>query len=389
MTEISNVSKEKLNGFAGIALLFKINDNYLSLLKTAFLQSSIKVLITDTLQSSKDALEKEDIDFVLTDYNLGLGDSLNFLGYVKSKYPSIYRIAICSAEDQKKAIFMVFKGIANSCFEKPHGMVNLMNDITNFIEVREILKNKELIKLLSTIENLIALPETYFEFIEALEEKKPIKEIIKILEKDISISSKILQISNSAFYRSNKIGSIEQAYNYLGPHNIKNIVTIFCYQSEEKLEEAQREPFDALIAHSLRVNNEFHSSYSIRTGETLPDSFASIGITHDIGKIIMLKYLPDRFKEVLESLRIDPNDDFYSTEIKLGYEGCTHAEIGAYFLRLWNLPAENFHTALYHHNYKEALEKYEVTLEKYKKVLKIFEDVNYDIEICEYTKMFT
>ena len=382
MIDISNISGKKANGFRGVVLLFKINDAYLNILKKAFLPASIKPIIADNLQEAQNTLEKEDIDFVITDYECDPGESLKFLSYVKSKYPPIYRMAICNADNQKRAIFMVFKGIAHSCFEKPHGMVNLMENINSYIELREILKSKELLKLLSTIENLITLPKTYFEFIEALEENKPAEEIIKILEKDISISSKILQIANSAFYRANKIGSVEQAYNLLGPHNIKNIVTIFCYHSDDKLDDVQTEPFDALIAHSIRVNNEFHSSYQIRTGETLPDSFASIGITHDIGKIIILKYLPDRFNEVIKSLRLDPNDDFYTTEIKLGYKGCTHAEIGAYFLRLWNLPEENVQTALYHHNYEEAPDDY-------KKILKIFKDVNYDIEICEYTKMFT
>jgi HD-like signal output (HDOD) protein len=382
MIDISNIPTKKGTGFKGTGLLYKINESYLNILKKAFLPESIQPIIANNLQDAQNALEKEAIDFVITDYESDPGESFKFLSHVKSKYPSIYRMVICNADNQKRAIYMVFKGVANSCFEKPHGMVNLMANINSYIALRGILKRKELLKLLSTIENLITLPKTYFEFIKALEENKSTEEIIKILEKDISISSKILQISNSAFYRANKIGSVAQAYDYLGLHNIKNIVTIFCYQSEEKLDEAQNEPFNALIAHSIRVNNEFHSSYQIRVGETLPDSFASIGITHDIGKIIMLKYLPDRFNRVIESLRLDPNDDFYSTEIKLGYKGCTHAEIGAYFLKLWNLPDENVQTALHHHNYEEAPDDY-------KKILNIFKDVNYDMEICEFTKMFT
>ena len=382
MIDISNTSGKKGIGVRGIVLLFKITDSYLNILKKAFLPESIQPMTANNLQEAQHALEKEAIDFVIADYESDPGESFKFLSIVKSKYPSIYRMAICNAENQKRAIYMVFKGVANSCFEKPHGMVNLMININNYIESRDILESKELLTLVTKIDNLITLPKTYFEFIEALEENKSPGEIIKKKKKDISISSKILQITNSAFYRANKIGSVEQAYDYLGPHNIKNIVTIFCYHSEEKLDEAQNEPFNALIAHSIRVNNEFHSSYQIRTGETPGDSFASIGITHDIGKIIMLKYLPDRFNRVIESLRLDPNADFYTTEIELGYKGCTHAEIGAYFLKLWNLPDENVQVALHHHNYEEAPEDY-------KKILKIFKDVNYDLEICEYTKMFT
>jgi HD-like signal output (HDOD) protein len=104
-------------------------------------------------------------------------------------------------------------------------------------------------------------------------------------------------------------------------------------------------------------------------------------LTHDIGKIILLKYLPDRFNEIIQFQENNPKEDFFGSEINLGYCGCSHAEMGAYFLDLWNLPKENVQTSLYHHDYSEALESY-------KKMFEIFKDVNYDMEICDYTKMF-
>ena len=365
----------------GKILFYKVDKNYIPILRKTFSDSQIEVLESGEFSIAEEMIKSENPDIVLTDFDSENEDAIRLLKFVKERFPSIYRMVILKTEEQKKAIFLVFKGIANNCFEKPHGMVALMSNVIHILEIRKTLKSKDILELLSTIENLIALPSTFIKFNEALDANKPIDEIIAILEDDMSIATKILQITNSAFFREHKISSIAKAYDYLGAHNIKNIVTIFCYHSMEKLEESHNQAFKAIIKHSVRVNRELFSSYELRTGEKLSELFASAGITHDIGKIILLKYLPDRFKEIIKFQEDNPQDDFYSSEIKLGYEGITHEEIGAFFLDLWNLPEENVNTALYHHNYSEAMEYH-------KKMFEIFKDVNYDMEIIEYTKMF-
>lgn len=365
----------------GKILFYRVDPNYVPIFKKTFSDSHIEVLEADDLSDAERLIENENPDIVLADFNSKSEDAIRFLKFVKDQFPLISRIAILKTDEQKKAIFLVFKGIVNSCFEKPHGMVALMSNVIHILEIRKILSEKGILELLSKIENLIALPSTFIKFNEALESNKPTDEIIDILENDMSIATKILQIANSAFYRNHKLSSISSAYNYLGAHNIKNIVTIFCYHSTEKLEENKGEAFQAIIKHSVRVNRELFSSYELRTGKKLSDSFASAGITHDIGKIILLKYLPERFLSIIKHQEDNPHDDFYSSEAKLGHEGVTHEEIGAYLLDLWNLPEENVQTALYHHNFSEAIEPY-------KSMFEIFKDVNYDMEIIEYTKMF-
>ena len=365
----------------GKILFYKVDPTYIPIFKKTFSESHIDVFESDNYSNAEHITRNECPDIVLADFESGGEEALRLLKFVKDQFPSISRMAILKTKKKKKAIFLVFKGIANNCIEKPHGMVALMSNVIHILGIRKTLREKNILELLSTIENLIALPGTYIKFTEALESNKPSDVIIDILENDMSISTKILQIANSAFFRENKISSLSSAYDYLGAHNIKNIVTIFCYNSTEKLEENKNQAFRAIIKHSVRVNRELFSSFELRTGKKLSGSFASAGITHDIGKIIILKYLPERFLNIIKFQEDNPQEDFYSSEIKLGHEGVTHEEIGAYLLDLWNLPEENVQTALYHHNYSEAMESY-------KPMFEIFKDVNYDMEIIEYTKMF-
>ncbi len=78
----------------------------------------------------------------------------------------------------------------------------------------------------------------------------------------------------------------------------------------------------------------------------MPSEFSSIGITLDIGKIIILQYFPERY--LTTTSKIDNHTSFYESEVKLGYENITHCEIGAYFLDLWNLPSILIEAALFH-----------------------------------------
>lgn len=365
----------------GKILFFNVDIHFKPILRQTFSDSGIMIFESDDLTEAKQISETEKIGIVLCDCDVKYNDSVYFLTHIQAKNPTIYRIAILKTEMQKKAIFLVFKRIANSTVEKPHGMVDLMAHVLHIFEIRKILENKKLLELLARIENLIALPQTYFKFAQALENNESTNEIVNILENDISIATKIMQIANSAFFREKKITSLENAVKHLGLHHVKNIVTIFCYNSTEKLKAFQNKIFQSIINHSVRVNRELFSSYELRTGDRLSSSFASVGLTHDIGKIILLKYLPDRFNEIIKFQETHPTDDFYGSEIKCGHAGNSHAEIGAYLLDLWNLPEENVLTALYHHNYSEVLESY-------KRMFEIFKDVNYEMEICDYTKMF-
>ena len=84
----------------------------------------------------------------------------------------------------------------------------------------------------------------------------------------------------------------------------------------------------------------------------------SVGLTHDIGKIILLQFYPDRYQEIIDNQRKNPGISFYESELDLGLHENTHAEIGAYFLDWWNLPEIIVEVALFHHAPEKASEHY-------------------------------
>jgi HD-like signal output (HDOD) protein len=347
----------------GKILFFALNDDTSASLEERFSRAELTVFKPDNKDSAFDMLRKEKPDIVLTEYNPRSSESIEFLKDVREEYPVVSRAILCEEDDQLKVINLLIKGIITCYFEKSDGMIELIKNILHILEVREILKNKKLLKQMSSIERLPTFPTIYQEFMDAIENDDSLKHIASIVEKDISLATKVLQIVNSAFYGTGKMGSVERACIYLGMETIKNVVFIASLSNMKKLTGMQFNYLERIVHHSLKVNQNFQRFYKSETGKKAPTEYSSIGLTHDVGKIIMLQHLPDRFKKIMKYQRKNPDISFYRSEIELGFEACTHSEIGAYFLDLWNFPETNIYTALYHHAPETAPGDYKNLLE--------------------------
>ncbi|MCP4218543.1 MAG: HDOD domain-containing protein [bacterium] len=366
---ISDLAYNDLDTIKGRVLFYNVDPSIVTLLQREFLKSEIIVFDADNTSAGRKILKKEKVDMVLADYDPNANDSREFLEYVKKKFPSTNRIFLCENDFEDEVRNLVLKNIATSYFEKPHGIGAILDCLSHMLEIRQVLKTKKLMALLSVTDDLSALLRTYYEFIDAIDEDKSNKDIAGILGKDIGISARVLKIANSAFYRSGRIGSIERACIFLGLENIKNIVFTVSLSSVKKLGSEQKKHLERIIYHSLKVNQNFQRFYKLETSRPVPPGYTSIGITHDIGKIIMLQFLPDRFNKIIKYQKKNPEIGFHMAEMELGFAGSTHAEIGAYFLDLWHFPEASIYTALFHHNPEE-------TFDSYRELLDIFSFVN-------------
>jgi HD-like signal output (HDOD) protein len=97
------------------------------------------------------------------------------------------------------------------------------------------------------------------------------------------------------------------------------------------------------------MNQHLPVVYSLKPDAIAYKDFPSVGLTYDVGKIILLQYYPERFKAILQTMEDCAPMNFYEAELMLGFEESSHQEIGAYFLDYWNLPEVFIETALFHH----------------------------------------
>jgi len=270
---------------------------------------------------------------------------------VRVRYPNTERVFISNAAEEEKAQNFLNRKIVVDYIKKPWRYAYMVDKIITVLNTRAELQKQELQKKISNIKNIPTLPEIYNQLIDAIAVQKSYKKIAEIINKDTPISTKVLQIANSAYYGFEPTTSMTRAISLLGSRDLKDIILSFGFTNQMKWDAEQSANLKQISVHSLVVNRFIQKFYELRSNISLPTEYASIGITHDIGKIIQLQYFKEEFYSIIENMRNNPGMTYYESEIKLGLEGQSHVEIGTHFLKSWKLPEENAKVAFLHHNF--------------------------------------
>jgi putative nucleotidyltransferase with HDIG domain len=193
------------------------------------------------------------------------------------------------------------------------------------------------------------MPAIYTEIITEMQSDDPaIKKVGEIISKDLSMTAKILQMVNSAFFGLfRKIKSPEQAVMMLGLETIKALVLSVKIFSEFNQKNFSWFNIDDLFNHSLAVSmyaNTIIKNENLDQG--LINNSMMAGLLHDLGKLILATNFEKPYRQVLaEAQGTDKN------LLALEYEtfGTSHAEIGAYLMGLWRLENSIIEAIAFHH----------------------------------------
>ncbi len=166
-----------------------------------------------------------------------------------------------------------------------------------------------------------------------------IDDLSKVIEKDAVISIRIIAGANSPFYRgSEKITTIDKAIMRLGFRETGSIVNAIANKNlYETKNLALQSVMEKLWMHSLA------SAYGARIiAQKLQiantDSFFLMGLTHDIGMILLFKHLESGFfKKDASKIK-----DIYPLIQRI------HTEFGAAIIKRWGFP-DNFVKVMLQH----------------------------------------
>ena len=318
-------------------------------LKREFMDADFETILAGSAKEGLDILEKTSVDVVITDVMMPEMDGLEFLEIVRDTYPGITRIILSGFVEEAMVISAITRRIATSYLTKPWVTKSFRKNIEQTLQLRKTLEDQALLSLISRIDNLPTLPMIYQEFEQAVAKDLSVKKIAGIVQEDVSISTRLLQVVNSAYYGQGKISSIDRAIMALGLKFVKDIVFTVSLIEQMNWTPDQNQHLEQIFLHSSLVSYAIKALYETAFGKKLEDIYASAGITHDIGRLILLQFFPERYEEVFAYQKENPKKDFYTCEIDLGYANMTHCELGAYFLNWWNLPDTNIKLALFHH----------------------------------------
>lgn len=287
-------------------------------------------------------------DVVITDMRMPGMDGAELLKTIKEKYPHTIRIMLTGQADETSILSTV--GVVHQFLAKPCSPDQLKTVLVQAGALQDILSDGSLKDLISQIGSLPTLPTTYARLQKALASPDvEIADIGKIIERDIAMSAKILQLVNSAFFGIyTKVESPARAVSLLGLDTIKALVLGLEIFTQIKIPK-DIFPVETLWSHSLTVGK---IAKAIAAGEgndkdLLSNAFLS-GILHDIGKLVLVSHLPDKYRQVID-LAWEENITLPEAELKVF--GVGQAAVGAYLIGLWGftqpiVEAIGFHPAL-------------------------------------------
>lgn len=197
-------------------------------------------------------------------------------------------------------------------------------------------------KLISSFKEVPAMPNVVIKALNIVRDPdSSIRSLGEMIAYDQSISIKVLNLVNSAYYGfAQQITSLTRALTLLGLMKAKNIIiTVAMKPMFAKPENKE------LWKHSITVAVGCELLAEHLKLMDKEEAFV-IGFMHDIGKIVL---------NIKEPLRIKKVNDLTSRgadviEAERMYFNTDHSEIGAALSKQWQLPILLTNTIRYHHN---------------------------------------
>lgn len=171
------------------------------------------------------------------------------------------------------------------------------------------------------------------------------KDLEDIVKNDISLTTRILKLVNSSFYGlRNQVTNIEIAVRLLGIGTVKTIAlatSVFDFVGFEHIVNK-----NGLWLHSWMVG---FLAKTLAERFSLPDRdiLFLAGLLHDIGKLILSKYLSVEYKLVLARLDVEDIDEIRIEKECLNF---THDYLGGLVLKTWGFHEKVCYIVENHHN---------------------------------------
>lgn len=276
-------------------------------------------------------------------------DSMGIAGWealvrIQSCAPTTVRIAV--AKDVHAAMPTV--STAHRIVPSPADPSGLLDIVDRCCNLQGLLVSPSTARLVGSVGTLPSIPHLYAQLLQMLGDPEVgLRDLAAVVEKDVPIAARILQVANSAFFGLPRhVKTIEQALNYMGVNTVKSLVLaaeVFRAFSGGAGTVSQV-PLDDIQDHALLTANIARRLPGDR--ETSEEAFTA-ALLHDVGKLVLASRLPD---EYLENLACAEEQRRPLPAIEEDRYGVSHAEIGAYLLALWGLPETIVEAVAHHHS---------------------------------------
>ncbi|MGO9318705.1 MAG: HDOD domain-containing protein [Terracidiphilus sp.] len=296
-------------------------------------------------EAALQACEAGSFDVVVSDMRMPGMDGATLLGLIRDRYPNTARIILSGHSEIALATRAV--PVAHRFLSKPCDASKLLDTIERVCALQELLCAPEIRNIVGKVGELPSLSVTYMSLTRTVSDPDaPVERVARIIEQDVAMSAKILQLVNSAFFGlAQKVNTLQSAVGYLGMDTIKNLA--LASEAFRAFVPSKR------ISQSVYESMQRHAQSTAQIAGALPvdkqlrDTVVVSALLHDIGSLILASVMPLEFVSTRASAAEKDCAVFLAEEQLLG---TSHAEIGAYLLGLWGLPNLAVEAIANHHH---------------------------------------
>ncbi len=171
--------------------------------------------------------------------------------------------------------------------------------------------------------------------------------LVEAFAEDPSLVSRLLKLANSAYYGlARRVATIQQGLLVLGRRTTYSLVIAAASEDILRLPcEGYLQPAGGLWRHSVAVA---HAARLLAERAHVADRDEAFvgGLLHDIGKVVVSRFLTEHAEQVIRLLS-DQNEVSF-LEIETQVIAIDHATVGAKIAEHWQLPPRLHDTILHH-----------------------------------------
>jgi HD-like signal output (HDOD) protein len=289
-------------------------------------------------------MEERAFDVIVTDMRMPEMDGASLLRAVKERHPETVRIVLSGHAEMEATMRTV--PVAHQFLHKPCNPDMLERVVERACDLQSLIGAENLRRTVGKLQQLPSLPAVYTTLQRMLDEDNTsARQVARVIEQDIGISAKVLQLVNSAFFGlGRRINSIQEAVAYLGIGMLQKLVL-----ATEVFRWTRLDARSASMIESLRDHAVLTAAIAqkiVPGDRALAEIAWTAGLLHDAGKLVLAAELPDHLHQAMARAK-ETGAPLWRAEEEL--HGITHAEVGAYLLGLWGLPYPIVEAVANHH----------------------------------------
>ena len=290
------------------------------------------------------ACEQARFDVVISDMKMPGMDGATLLAAIRDRFPGTARIILSGYSEVTLTTRAV--PVAHRYLAKPCDANELRSTIERMCDLQEMIRVPAIQNFVTAIGELPSPASSYAALAEAVQGPSvSVEKVTNIIEQDVAMSAKVLQLVNSAFFGLAKpLANVRSAVGYLGVETIKNLVS-----TSEAFRVFVPDPrIDPGVCEAIQQHAQRTAAIAavLPVDSQIKEVVVLAALLHDIGRFVLASKMPDQF---IATQRWSAEHKCEPFEAEEELIGTSHAEIGAYLLGLWGIPNAAIEAIGHHH----------------------------------------